>query len=80
MENTNTKLIHFSDKDDTIQFEFEVRYTSEDAKRIFGELYHEDYCGLLYCDKIFNKEYYCKVTKTFDFDNRKIILTIGNDN
>lgn len=80
MENTNTQLIYFHDMDGLLEYKLEVKYTSEDVKRIFGELSREDYYGLLYCDKIFNKEHYCKVTKTFDFDNRKIILTIGNEN
>lgn len=78
MESIKNPYVAFYRGTSPIKFELDIKYTYKDVEDIFGSLPHEYYYGLLYCDKIQNKDYCCKVTKSFDYDNKKIILTIGD--
>ncbi|SCI51311.1 hypothetical protein [Intestinibacter bartlettii] len=61
-----------------IKFEVEVKYTAEGPRQYFNVCNDEVLYGLLYCDKVTNGKYECLIKKTFDYENRKIILEIGN--
>ena len=59
------------------KFEVEIKYTGEGPERYFNISNNDILYGLLYCDKITDREFECPIKKVFDYKNKKIILEIG---